>query len=92
MTLGGVITRYAEFTAPIYGKGQFLYMRLSLDFTGSLALTDVLTRACLRRRCNMFIYDDEMDGVVWVIRHICSGRTDVDIDRSTTWAFAVSSA
>ncbi len=64
-------------------------MRLSLDFTGSPALTDALTCACLRRRCNIFVHDDEMDGVVWVIRHICSGKKVVDSDRSTTWAFAL---
>ncbi len=43
-------------------------MHLSLDFTGSLALTDALTRAYLHRCGNIFVYDDEMDGVVWVIR------------------------
>lgn len=45
-------------------------MHLSLDFTGSLALTDALTRAYLRGCCNLFVCDGEMDGVVCVIRQI----------------------
>ncbi len=73
-------------------KDNSCNMHLSLDFTGSPALTDALTCACLRRRCNILVYDDEMNAVVWVIRQIGSGRTVVDSDRSTTWAFAVLSS